>query len=476
MSINRLHLDFTIEDAIERKKFVDEYLSRITFSPTNTELETIANYILYGKDNTPTSPNTQKTVAKNNSIDIKTRYGTWDTKQKTESLEALLDSPAFNEASLNHTPVPYTKEKLNFSRNKARAKAPPKTLAQLENLWRQIDVLDYTLALYDWRTGKRKEPPRSSLRDSFTPSETKELIRKAKEMGQYQYLKGRHQLVELRRQQYTLKDTYEQSILVQPTLRIEEKQTFTFEEDILVFPLGLVGDWPLANPPTQNLDVGGAGYSLDRVKEWIFRLEFDPAPYTEEELRAISNYYWEQERLRRESKKPMIDFRNIEDVYQIFLMLEDLEESSTRGKLNHEVENNTKGLISTLMYYMELANLTDVQKEVGMLKARGYKNQEIVDRVEEKYGHRYMVNYISTIFRQKTVKGINEAAQYHWECIGNLFFPENFKKCSRCGTSLLINQRNFVKKHKSADGFDNRCKKCDKEIRSRRKKKKENLK
>lgn len=50
---NRLHLDFSISSTSDRKDFVDQYIQRPEFirAPlTEDELETIANYILWGKD------------------------------------------------------------------------------------------------------------------------------------------------------------------------------------------------------------------------------------------------------------------------------------------------------------------------------------------------------------------------------------------------------------------------------------------
>ncbi|MBP3706285.1 MAG: hypothetical protein J6J13_03420, partial [Clostridia bacterium] len=50
---NRLHLDFSINGTADRKDFVDQYVQRPEFilKPlTEDELETIANYILWGKD------------------------------------------------------------------------------------------------------------------------------------------------------------------------------------------------------------------------------------------------------------------------------------------------------------------------------------------------------------------------------------------------------------------------------------------
>ena len=50
---NRLRLDFSISSTSDRKDFVDQYVQRPEFirAPlTEDELETIANYILWGKD------------------------------------------------------------------------------------------------------------------------------------------------------------------------------------------------------------------------------------------------------------------------------------------------------------------------------------------------------------------------------------------------------------------------------------------
>ena len=53
MAQNRLRLDFTISGTSDRKDFVDHYIQRPEFlhkPPSEDELETIANYILWGKD------------------------------------------------------------------------------------------------------------------------------------------------------------------------------------------------------------------------------------------------------------------------------------------------------------------------------------------------------------------------------------------------------------------------------------------
>ena len=63
------------------------------------------------------------------------------------------------------------------------------------------------------------------------------------------------------------------------------------------------------------------------------------------------------------------------------------------------VESNLKKLLDTLRYYIELTDLTEVQKEILDLKINKVKNQNIADFVNKKYGKSYTANYISTIFR-----------------------------------------------------------------------------
>jgi hypothetical protein len=61
------------------------------------------------------------------------------------------------------------------------------------------------------------------------------------------------------------------------------------------------------------------------------------------------------------------------------------------------------------------------------MKLKKEKNTDISYYINHKYGKSYTPNYISTIFKQKIVVKIAEAARMHEEIISNIFFPENFK-------------------------------------------------
>jgi NAD-dependent dihydropyrimidine dehydrogenase PreA subunit len=130
-----------------------------------------------------------------------------------------------------------------------------------------------------------------------------------------------------------------------------------------------------------------------------------------------------------------------------------------------EVDSNLAALLRALQFYITEAELTDIQKEILDMKLAKKKNVDIAWDINHKYGKTYTPNYISTIFRQKIIPKINEAAKMHEENIGNIFFPENFKNCTNCGSSLLICPENFMRRARSSDGFATRCKRCEKKIR-----------
>lgn len=61
---------------------------------------------------------------------------------------------------------------------------------------------------YDLAHGKRKNPPRDTLLIKFNEEELRTLRERSEKWNQYTYLRKRHQLVELRREQYTLRDSF----------------------------------------------------------------------------------------------------------------------------------------------------------------------------------------------------------------------------------------------------------------------------
>ena len=437
MAQNRLKLDFSLETAEERKQFLETYLVQFD-NLTQTELATLADYLLWGKD--------KSGEAIGKGTGLRTR---WTKDDEFESLDSLLENPNFNDLQI-HTlseTVPLKKPKASFSRKAALKSAPPELQQTFKELWEQIDQTDLLITYYELINGKRTLPPRDELIERFTNEERNRILAAAGNLNQFTYLKKRHELIELRSQQYTLKDSYSAPIntlsrVPQPAIM----NTITFDVDVDVRPLGLC-EGPL--------------------KDIVFKENYDPAHLSEEQLIQLNN-------LLIDKRKPIVgrvfDFTQPESVYQLFLFHEELENQIEEAKEAHLIENNLDKLLETLNFYIGLADLTEVQKVILQKKIAHEKNSDIAGYVNRTYDKSYTANYISTIFKQKIIPKICEAASFHLETVSNYFFPENFKKCTCCGRILLLHENNWVRKARSKDGFQSRCKRCEKKIREEKKK------
>ena len=439
---NRLHLDFQINGTQERKEFVDEYVQRPEFilKPlSDDELETIANYILWGKDSDGLN------CTQRGEIQIETRNKTWQ-RDDTESLDAMMESPTFNEASLRKPTEARTRiAREVFDRQKALNECPDHMRAVFTDLFDRIDKLEMSIHFYEFAHGKRKEPPRTALTKRFSEAEVDAARAISEKWNQFKYLKQRHLIVELRREQFTLRDNYiEKHMRHTPPEPDLDPVNLDFDAEIPVFPLGLVG----------------APFS-----ELVFKpeTELNPYTYTQDEIDTLIRHYWS----KKQQSRPVLffDFGELEHVYELFGQLNEIEEDLDMLPL----ESNMKKLLDTLKYYIALTDLSEAQAEILDLKINKMKNQDIADIINKKYGKSYTANYISTIFRQKIIPRINETAQFHALIIENMCFEENFKKCNGCGKILLIDAENFVRKSRSKDGFSTKCKKCDRADRQKKK-------
>ena len=432
---NRLKLDFSLESAQDRVNFINSYIVQFP-TLTQSEASTIADYLLWGK--------TEEGVALGADTGLETR---WSKPNEAESLDAVLENPALSNAQLYalNDAVVLRKPRNVFSREEARREAPDYLKQTYEDLWKTIDEVELEINFYELRVGKREKPPREELLKRFTDDEVERIRAAAEKLNQYGYLKLRHRIRELRTEQFTIRDSYRSTFNITQSTYSPKNNSFVFDCDVEVLPLGI---------------------KEGIVGEMIFDVNFDPAAFDEEQLRLISNLVWKKKDIDKEKK--IFDFRNLEAVYQLYLFKEDFDDRLEEVEYNHIIENNLSQLLETLNFYEQIADLTDIQREILRMKEKKQKNAEIARYINKKYGKSYTANYISTIFRQKIIVKINEAAELHRDTVENCFFPENFRKCPDCGRILLLDARNWVRKVRSKDGFQNKCKRCEREQRKRK--------
>ena len=441
---NRLNLNWKLEWSDERSAYVTDYLKVIPFKPDEEELEMMGKYILWGKDRETGLNGRQRGLV------LETRAGTWDTKE-TDSLDALMETPGFNEASILQVgAVPLKTIKETFSRSDARKSAPPNVLSSLESLWRAIDQAELITSFYDLAHNKRTCPIRQPLLDRFSSEELEKLKERATHLSSYQYLKERHNLVEMRREQYTLRDSYVSPMLIQSEPSFTRYEPPMFGNEIRVKPFGIA-------------------YQHRYIDKKIFNEERFPKPddFSEEELKEILERIWKKEPDLCQQLE--FDFTNTDHLYKLFEIWSELCADAEDLRDGLSDDSNIREFLRVARTYKNLAKLEPIHQDILDLKIQKKSNQDIVDFINKKYSKNYKVNYISTLYCKKCLEAIAQAARDHMEVIENIFYPENFKTCKDCGETFLLNEKNFVKRHRSADGFSPRCKKCEKALRDRRK-------
>lgn len=431
--MNRLKLDFTLESAEDRANFVNSYI--VQFSDLSfEEAQTIAEYMLWGKD--------ENGVPVGIDTGLETR---WSKPNEAESLDAVLENPAFANTQLRelNDAVVLKKTRDTFDREEALKEAPENLKQTFKELWKNIDETELKINFYELKVGKREKPPRKELVRRFTEEEVERIRAAAQKLNQYEYLKLRRRIRELRTEQFTIRDSYRATFNITQAIYTPKETSFVFDCDIDVLPLGV---------------------KEGQIGDLIFNTNFDPAALNEKQLNLISKFIWKKKDV---NSKYVFDFRDLEAVYQLYLFKEEFKDRLMQINYDHIVENNLQALLDTLTFYEQIADLTDIQREILTLKEQKKKNQDIANYINKKYGKSYTANYISTIFRQKIIVKINEAVKLHQDTIENCFFEENFRKCTKCGRVLLLDSRNWVKKSRSKDGFQNKCKRCEREDRKK---------
>ena len=201
MAFNRLKLDFSLEFIDERTNFINDYINQPQFKDkplSKEEAETISNYMLWGKRRDDGKNGVQ---CKEFEIDTKSKI--WSGSENVESLDALIESPTFDENTIVRPGEVRTKiTRTVFSRDDARRNINTSLLPELEALFRQIDETDLIINFYDLAHNKRTKPIREELIKRFSEEEQSHFEQIGETISQRHYLKLRHLLVELRQQQY----------------------------------------------------------------------------------------------------------------------------------------------------------------------------------------------------------------------------------------------------------------------------------
>jgi len=391
-----LDLDFTLSSSKERKNFIDKYMIGKSF--TKKELETIADYLLYGKDENGLNSVDRK------EIEINTRYGSYK-KKKPESLDNLIDNPNFNENKIQNTNI-YKVEKPTINREE------DKDIPGIQELWKTIDYLQH---LVDASSGRVIDP-------SIKP------------LDNFQLYKIKHYLIELRKEQFVLKD------MVKPTcFFIKNPRTVPDADN---GPQDIIWE-------SENFAIKPLGLYSSNKKRF-------------NQVREIQEYDYQA----NPTAKYTIDFTNSQHIYALIEFYEDFIIAAEDNP-----ESLMDDIMETLDWYINFAALDEIQTEILELKKKKISVKEIQEILQKKFKVNYSTNYISTIFTKKICMSIAAAAELHQRMYLNRDNNTMWKKCNQCGEIKFLDTINFMRKTKSSDGYNSKCKKCCKENRIKEKNK-----
>lgn len=385
---------------------VDYIKNRINEEPdkkySEKELEGMANYILFGKNRNGLSD-----VDKKN-IQIETKNKNFNRKPP-ESLDEAMENPLFDEQQCH--PIEksvYKKLKPTIDRKKDA------DIPGMVELWGVIDRMQYVI---DVNKGKIEVDPE---------------LPKVPELNSYDLYKWRHMLIDIRRQQFYLKDS--------------EK------------PIVGINSSPFGN-----------GMHPDKFLPWGQDNSYEVAPigiiYGDNDRRFSAPYTCHK------AKDPIItntkyvlDFTNPLHVYHL---LENY--SALRAWCYDDPEAPIRYVMDTLDFYVEKADLKDSRKHILIRKVDKASNEQIQKELFSEYGYTYNLNYISTIWKKEICQKIAAAAKLHAREFENRNNKDAWKICRTCGRTLLKDSEEFVHREKNDDGYNHTCKRCDKNKRNRSK-------
>lgn len=345
---------------------------------TERDLERVANYILYGK--------TEKGDTLPEAKAISTKHSTWK-KREPESLDALLENINFDEGALKPlgSKSIYTKPKPSINREKDAS------IPGMVQLWEAIDCVN---ALYEAEKALGK-----SLRAYYL----------------------RHALIDLRKEQYYLKD------LFKPTMN----------------PMGLLGSEP------QEIEwTGSSGYAVTTC---------DCAFTPDGVLRYRGEADWEWHTIAEHD----FDFTNPTHIYHL---LDNY--SGLKMQVAETPTSPTAFLLLAIEKLIEKTKLSPSRMHILIRKIDHAPNDVVARELEEQFGLKYAINYISTIWTKEICLAIAKQGEIDLEEWQARNSPKKWKTCIKCHTKKLRDNRFFAKKKNTHDQLSPVCRECAKELKT----------
>ena len=411
-------LDFSIERDVDRLHAVEDILDQLNTDPSATELEQMASYILYGKDE-----NGKNSIQRNETIDKDKRYKSYKTKDdKVQSLDEMMEVPGFDEQQLRSA---YKRDSYTVPKPCIRKPKYDKHTGEMVDpgdsdvpgMWEQWEIIDRWQRMLDIAQGK------------IPPNEGDTIV-----SDPYRVYQLKHNLIDIRKHQYYLKDS------AKPTLHFQN----------------------LDHPKPQFYDWSGDAFYWIPYDKWQYRVTHS---YTSRVSQNLADYETRGEGDTLEVKwvvcQHTFDWENPRHI---------------RALLNHyctlydalKEKLNTYG--RTLLWdfdrYVELCDFSELRKFLIGLRKQGMAYEDILEEMRAKYAMEYSPNYLVSIVNTEVPNKIAKMAKMIR--LEQDTPEEQRKKCTHCGRSLPADPLFFSRNNAHKDGLSNTCKDCDRANRIKR--------
>jgi len=408
-------LDYSIERDVDRLEAVRAILDSLETNPTPSELEQMASYILYGKDEEG-----KNAVQRGETTDSDKRYKSFQrAADKVQSLDEILDNPLSDQQTLQslESRYIYTKKKPTIKRPKYDKEGNlidpgDSDIPGMTELWETIDRLD-RIALIN----EGKLPPEDDVQ-IFTDS--------------YRFYQFKHALIDIRRHQYYLKDAYK------PTLHFvaitpPKAQTYNWDSDSCYWiPLS---EWQekVNNALLHTISSSLSDYETRTTAEgntevrWVVRLHtFDWE--NPSHIRALINNY-----------------------------------SNLYMELGEKLDSWGRTLIYDFDRYFDMVGFSPVREYILTRKIDKAPYPDIVEELQEKFGLKYNENHLCTILSREIPEKMATAATKHRMLLTT---PQEERKCCfTCKQWLPRNNYFFATNNSRKDKFASNCKECERKKR-----------
>ena len=410
-------LDFSIERDIDRLAAVEQIIDTADYSFTNKELEQLASYILYGKDEN--GKNAMQRGECNDS-DIKRYKNFKKMDDKISSLDEILDDPLSNELELipMEEKYVYVKKKRSVARPRYDKQGNLIDIGDadvpgMKELWDAIDHIEHTIAANEGIIEFNEDD--SPIRDA------------------YRLWQLKHQLIDMRRHQYYLLESYKPTLHFNAPI-INKTPTYNFDSDSFHWISRAEWDRRIKNNYYNHI-------SSD-IDDYERRIN----PNTgEEEIKWVvkrQNFNWEN---------PW-HVKNLMNYYSDIYM-QDYDKLDSWGRT----------LIYDFDRYVTLCNFSQAREYIILRRIDKASLREIREELQVKFGLKYTEIQLASIVNREIPNKISEMAQ-KIRLLKET--PEEDRKvCGHCGRALplttLFYSKNITKKY----GVESSCKECQKKMR-----------